>query len=58
MNIQGSAKSNAMEKLKKELEASNSLISSLRAEVEQKEHIASLALHGAKVCSIVTAALQ
>ena len=45
---QGPAKSN-VEKLKKELEASNSLISSLRAEVEQKEQIAALALGGAKV---------
>ena len=50
LNIPSQGAKSNVEKLKKELEASNSLISSLRAEVEQKEQIAALALNGAKVC--------
>ena len=43
------AKNTSVEKLKKDLETSKSLILSLRAEVEQKEQIAMMALSGAKV---------
>ena len=46
------AKNTSVEKLKKDLETSKSLILSLRAEVEQKEQIAMMALSGAKVVLI------
>ena len=40
-----------VERLRRELEEAHSLVCSLRAEVDQKEHIATLALTGSKVSS-------
>ena len=42
-----------MEKLKKELETSQKLVTSLKAEVEQKEQIAAIALGGKKVSFMI-----